>query len=445
MSRILRRPMFRGGPVSSYGTGIAAPLVPGYKGGGQIGGGIIYGKPMADGRYGFAEPLYPRGMDLLKKNVSSSVWDMTPDQALKMAEAYRMGSDVNYIPTANEVATEEAGKINEVDTTGEEEVVNKGKGSQWEYWDALGEYGEMPMQLEKTPEEIFEDNYNRITKKINEGKYLNERDREFAEKHGLKMYNELFNLKGESIGNQTPIEDAKTVVEKTDTEIVDPKDQLIADLQAQLAAKQEGEMTPEVDAKTMVAENKELFRDLLGYKEAKGQDISDMLLGFAGAEGDDTWSKAKSFFRDEAKRPGKAQKIDETAAALAINDYVAGKRSKENIKQLKAIEDYKPKAKLKATMPSKEDTAQVALYKIAALNDSKIGSDTTLKQFIKLKTGESAIRNDKIKMKDLDNKKKQKKLNIGYNIIEEDQVKNIVYWDGTNYDIVTLEQIWAKE
>ena len=55
MSRILRRPMFRGGRVSSYGTGIAAPLVPGYQGGGQIGGGIIYGKPMADGRYGFAD------------------------------------------------------------------------------------------------------------------------------------------------------------------------------------------------------------------------------------------------------------------------------------------------------------------------------------------------------------------------------------------------------
>ena len=55
MSKILRRPMFRGGRVSSYGTGIAAPLVPGYKEGGQIGGGIIYGKPMGD-RFGFAEP-----------------------------------------------------------------------------------------------------------------------------------------------------------------------------------------------------------------------------------------------------------------------------------------------------------------------------------------------------------------------------------------------------
>ena len=54
MSKIYRRPMFRGGgKVSSYGNGITAPLVPGYQGGGQIGGGIIYGKPMADGRYGF--------------------------------------------------------------------------------------------------------------------------------------------------------------------------------------------------------------------------------------------------------------------------------------------------------------------------------------------------------------------------------------------------------
>ena len=32
MSRILRRPMFRGGPVDSYGTGIASGL--GYKKGG---------------------------------------------------------------------------------------------------------------------------------------------------------------------------------------------------------------------------------------------------------------------------------------------------------------------------------------------------------------------------------------------------------------------------
>ena len=57
MSRILRRPMFRGGgKVSSYGNGIATGLA----GGGTIGGGYIQGQKMADGRYGFADP-YPIG------------------------------------------------------------------------------------------------------------------------------------------------------------------------------------------------------------------------------------------------------------------------------------------------------------------------------------------------------------------------------------------------
>jgi len=61
MSRILRRPMFRGGrAVSSYGNGIASGLAnggrTGYAGGGQIGGGEIYGKRFSDGRYGFGNP-----------------------------------------------------------------------------------------------------------------------------------------------------------------------------------------------------------------------------------------------------------------------------------------------------------------------------------------------------------------------------------------------------
>ncbi len=60
MSRILRRPMFRGGgKVSSYGNGIASGL--GYAGGGQIGGGAVYGKLMPDGRYGFQNPFIPIG------------------------------------------------------------------------------------------------------------------------------------------------------------------------------------------------------------------------------------------------------------------------------------------------------------------------------------------------------------------------------------------------
>jgi hypothetical protein len=108
---------------------------------------------------------------------------------------------------------------------------------------------------------------------------------------------------------------------------------------------------------------------------------------------------------------------------------------------LMAIEDYKPKAKLKAMMPSLDDTAQIALAKFASLNDAKSSSDSTIKEFIKFKTGENVFRNDKIKIKDLE--KKKNKLKIGYNIIEEDGIKIFVKWDGTNYDILTLNEIWA--
>ena len=54
MSKILRRPMFRGGRVDSRGTGITSGLMDE----GQIGGGAIYGEQMPDGRYGFQDPIY---------------------------------------------------------------------------------------------------------------------------------------------------------------------------------------------------------------------------------------------------------------------------------------------------------------------------------------------------------------------------------------------------
>ena len=86
MSRILRRPMFRGGgAVNSYGTGNTAPLVPGYMGGGQIGGGIIYGKPMADGRFGFQAPVMFNAADItmpMSTNVKSGLELLARNKAI---------------------------------------------------------------------------------------------------------------------------------------------------------------------------------------------------------------------------------------------------------------------------------------------------------------------------------------------------------------------------
>ena len=104
----------------------------------------------------------------------------------------------------------------------------------------------------------------------------------------------------------------------------------------------ENEEKPEIDAKTAVEENKKLFAELLGADKARGQDIGDMLLRFAAAPGSTTQEKFQTYLQAESQAgKGRAEKINETAAALAINDYVAGKRSKEQIKQLKEVATFK--------------------------------------------------------------------------------------------------------
>jgi len=93
------------------------------------------------------------------------------------------------------------------------------------------------------------------------------------------------------------------------------------------------------DPKADIEKNKELFAELLGGKKARGEDISNMLMSFAGKalkEGATTKSAFGEFFEEESKRPSSKSKIDQSAAALAINDYIAGKRSKEQTEALLA-------------------------------------------------------------------------------------------------------------
>ena len=95
MSRILRRPMFRGGGVSSYGTGIAHGLADG----GAIGGGNIVGTKMADGRYGFQDvELFDvkdaigeieTGQKITDENVPASNWeDLVAQEKFKSETIY---------------------------------------------------------------------------------------------------------------------------------------------------------------------------------------------------------------------------------------------------------------------------------------------------------------------------------------------------------------------
>jgi hypothetical protein len=105
----------------------------------------------------------------------------------------------------------------------------------------------------------------------------------------------------------------------------------------------------------LMRENAELFKELLGegnkkkLKDARISDASDYLLKFfegSQKEGATVGSSAADVAAFATSKPSKTEiakasieKQDQTAIALAINDYVAGKRSKEQLDALIAKSD----------------------------------------------------------------------------------------------------------
>jgi len=410
MSKILRRPMFRGGgKISSYGNGITAPLVPGYEGGGQIGGGIIYGKPMSDGRYGFQQPkLYSATDQATMRAISNVSPGLTYLENLKnMREGNVPMIPVNT-PRKEPIKEEENDIVDitkEIDISGgymEEETPDGTLMTEYENWE------DVPKSIKNIPfsKDIFE---NQKKKKENSvmGRDLDYQDNLMQENYDTAQANKL------KIPGLTFNEDNT-------------------------------EEPVEVSARDAIAENQELFKELLGSKQARGQDISDMLLRFSGSEGNTLGEKFSNYTRAEAAAgPGRNEKISQTAAGLAINDYVAGKRSKEQVEALKGKIDYEYGKKAEMVNVQPGDSVQTALFKIAKKGDVKPTSDAAYKYLIGMKTGSDKVfRIDKVKMKDLEKPKAQKKLKIGFNIIEEDGRKNIVQWDGTNYNILSISELW---
>ena len=92
---------------------------------------------------------------------------------------------------------------------------------------------------------------------------------------------------------------------------------------------------PELTVKEQVNKDKALFAELLGGDKAKGKDVSDMLLRFAGSGGNTVGEKFQQYIGNEAQAgPSRTEKINQAAASLAINDYIAGKRSKESMEMM---------------------------------------------------------------------------------------------------------------
>ena len=282
MSRILRRPMFRGGQViDSRGTGITSGL---YAAGGAVETpkrGIVDGP----GSYSYRNLMIgdTLGGDLL--NLNNAIGQGGQFDILNMKDTIRTNRNI-------------------LDQQKDVEVGSEGD------------------TIKKTVEDIF----------------IEEKAKKDADE-----------AKAKEIGVDV---DTMKAIEKENLSPQSIKDQELEKMIANQPdlSKSNTETKTEMSAKDLIRENAELFKELLGegnkkkLKDARIQDASDYLLKFfegSQEEGATVGSSAAKVAGFATKGPSKTEaakasieKGDQTAIALAINDYIAGKRSKESTDQL---------------------------------------------------------------------------------------------------------------
>jgi hypothetical protein len=454
MSRILRRPMFRGGgPVNSYGTGIAAPLVPGYQGGGSINtprrglvslpGGYagedqpLWKKLLSFGNAGTSGGIIPVNQNLTKSAASNND-DITTGGEIVQANVKPIVGD--FQPKDRKESDDyQDFKINQPDILSETEIEEKvelGKAHpdnkpwydiSWMGMDGLGmkdwidemSYGKTEAGQEEYRDELIK---------------INEANKKLYEKYKIPY-------EGDVSGNLVPPSmrgDGRDLPEKI---VIDES------LSEGLGLNEEGEESLTIDPKTLMKDNQELFSEMLGLKKARGQDISDMLLRFSGSQGNTLGEKFQNYTAAEAAAgPGRAEQIGKTAAGLSIQDYVAGKRAKEAVELMKSRTDYEADVKKSLLRPQKSDTLYEARVKIAG-KDGKVNSNNTIAGIIATATGSNQVASSTAKsLKDAT--KNLDKLSPGYNIITEKGKKIIVLYDGkgdpNTLQVFSLEDIWNQ-
>ena len=276
MSRILRRPMFRGGRVDGRGTGIASGL--GYKKGGRVAleeGGAFLNTQANFANGGIAS--------LANGGVSTS-------GGFGRSPIYRFGErvmDYGVNPLLNAV---------------NQGIVNPVAG--------LFGYGDLLRRIETPYDNKFVFG-----------------DEDFTDKYKKKYTSDLIEIDSGAI--------PKAIRQNQDKILEEELLKNFKNKNKNNNNNNNNNNEPSTD--DLMGIDKEKFAKLLGSKEARGEDISNMLLSFAGkALKPEATVKGAfgEFFEEEAKRPSSKTKIDQAAAQLAINKYIKGEISKTEMEKL---------------------------------------------------------------------------------------------------------------
>ena len=296
MSRILRRPMFRGGPVDSRGSGITSGLDKPKRG--------LVNEP---GGYAGEKS----GMDFLRNTLLGERFT-NPNYVSPMK--FKSGTGFGFMTPERQ----SPGLIK----------IGEGISERNPRFDTLGidelskpvTYGaSQEADMKKSDLEMGEGDVD-----------LSEED-----KKGL---NEFY----ESIGVKEKVEDyegGKPDVEKTDK---------IIDLSGKVNDK--GGATEESTELTI----KDYIK-MLGGDKARRRDTSDLLAQASAAFlGTGSVKEGLSEFMNKvaASGPGRLEKIEQAAASLDIKDKIASKRADEQLKMLLGKADYEAMLKLRMSDPS---------------------------------------------------------------------------------------------
>jgi len=295
MSKILRRPMFRGGPVDSRGTGITSGLMDG-------------------GRVGYKTGNIVLGSDLYKPS----------DFSKFMIQNFPEGRKTEgYSPAFLNQVFDKDGELKE-DFTYENIFAGN-------------------LDKEK-PKSMFEDNILEFSDvgimKGEKSKRIAPNTKKFAnllktdvldklKESGALSYDDMFKGKG---GGGDPIsKEPKTELE-TGTGTGNTTEE------------------PVIDQKALIKENAELFKELFAeankekIKRARIEDLSDIGLDIFSKSQQEGATVGSTLAGAADRLVGKKSRVEEakdaidkqgdTSIALAINDYIAGKRNKEQMDRL---------------------------------------------------------------------------------------------------------------
>ena len=309
-----RRPMFRGGPVDSRGTGITSGLSynkggrVGYQPGGQVTGGNLLGRV----RDFFTKPaLNPDGtpIQLPQRNFAEdALFFLGPSKFLKAGGGgmqlfkemgkrnIAQGKDLVPFKEAPFLSNQYFRNILQPYTSGMKETL-KGSGQTLKDFGIIGTLGLGGGAL------------------------------------GLSKLYEGFKNRQKT---ENPLEEGPEERQLTAAEIEN------LELKKLLEELSKAKPAKETDMEESVEIDKEKFAKILGKDKARGQDISDMLLSFSSkalAPEATVKSAFSEFAADEVKRPSRLRAIEDNAAALAINKYIKGEISRAEADQyIKRIE-----------------------------------------------------------------------------------------------------------